>query len=216
MAGAGSKATSVAKATEVENNELELREKALAEKEAELQKKLAEAEKLIEEANSNAKANEEKAKAPSKRRNIDRNEMVKVRNISSGSLVYKSQKTGLTTVWEEYGSEEYLEFGEILTMKASQPRFLNKPWILIEDKDVVEYLGLKKIYDNLIPIDELDAFFYLQPSEIAEKLDVVPQGVKDLVASKARKMIEAGQLYDMRIIKILEEKINVDLSIFAK
>lgn len=147
---------------------------------------------------------------------IDRNELVPCRNVTDGQLIYKSRKTGLTTIWMNYGDTEYLDVGELLTMKASQPRFLNEVWLVIDDDDVVEFLGLKHIYKNLVDIDDIDSFFKKSPAEIEQALTKLPKGLKDTIATRAKKLIESGDLYDNRKISILEEKLNVGLKIFVE
>ncbi|MCY9737436.1 hypothetical protein M5X17_27425 [Paenibacillus alvei] len=146
------------------------------------------------------------------RKEIDRNEMIPCLSVSDGEVTYISKKTGLTTKWGEYGATEYLDVAELLTMKSQQPRFLTEPWIVIEDDDVAEFLGLDKIYANIIDLDELEVFFRLPPHEIEEKLKQVPKGTKDLIAGKAREYVASDVLYDMRVIRVLDKALNIDLA----
>lgn len=142
---------------------------------------------------------------------IDRNEMIPCRNATQGSLIYVSSKTGATILWQEFGDIEYIDYGELLTMRASQPRFINEPWLIIEDEVVAENLSLDKLYAKIVPVDELEGFFSLPIEAIQEKLRILPNGSKNLVADKARELIVAGQLYDIRVIKVLEKELHVDL-----
>jgi hypothetical protein len=152
-----------------------------------------------------------KPKTRAKKKQIDLSELVPCRNITSGMLIYKSTKTGLEATWSEYGDEEYLEVSELLTMKTSQPKFLKEPWLLVDDEEVADYLGLTKMYANLIPVDELDYFFEKDAKEIAEILPLLPKGSRELVADKARKLIEANELDSTKVIRLLEQELKVDL-----
>lgn len=147
---------------------------------------------------------------------VDRNELVLCRNVTDGQLIYKSRKTGLTTIWMNYGDVEYLDVGELLTMKASQPKFLTDVWLVIDDEEVVEFLGLKHIYKNLADIEDIDAFFAKSPNEIREIATKLPKGLKETVGTRARKLIESGELYDNRKISILEETLKIDLKLFIE
>jgi hypothetical protein len=80
-------------------------------------------------------------------------------NITNGILIYKSKKTGMHLQFEKYGDIEYIEFGELLTMKTSSRKFLEEPWILILDEEVVKYLGLEKLYKKLVHPENIDAIF---------------------------------------------------------
>ena len=151
-----------------------------------------------------------------RKKQIDLDMLVPCRNVTDGRLVYKSRKTGLQTIWMSHGDIEYIDVGELLTMKASQPKFLNEPWLVIENDDVVEYLGLKHLYQRLVGTEDLDLFFNKTHTEMAEILDRIPNGTKDAIATRARKLVEEGTLYDNRKIRALEEKLKIDLSLFEK
>lgn len=159
---------------------------------------------------------EKQEKQVMRKKQIDLDMLVPCRNATDGRLIYKSRKTGLQTVWANHGDIEYMDVGELLTMKASQPKFLNEPWLIVEDENVVEYLGLKHLYQRLVDTDDLDSFFNKTHTEIAEILDRIPNGTKDAIATRARKLVEEGTLYDNRKIRILEEKLKIDLSLFEK
>jgi hypothetical protein len=146
-----------------------------------------------------------------KKRIIERDEVVACRNLTSGKLIYISKKTGLETVWSVYGDEEYLEVGELLTMRSSQPKFLKNPWLLIDDEEVVEYLGLKSIYDTILPVDELDSLFDLTVNEVRNILPKLPKGLRDLLAEKARQGIQDGTLNNLQVIRLLEQELKLDL-----
>ncbi len=55
---------------------------------------------------------EVKKPEPPKKKAIDRDTMVSCRNLTSGRLTYISKKTGLETVWSEFGDEEYIDVAE--------------------------------------------------------------------------------------------------------
>jgi hypothetical protein len=154
----------------------------------------------------------EKKAEPVKKKDLDRNMMVSCRSIVQGELTYVSRKTGLETSWANFGDEEYIDLGELMTMKAGQPKFLNNPWIMIDDQDVVEYLGLKAMYDKIVAVDQLDEFFYKQVDEMIEILKKAPKGTRKLIADTARVKVEDGSLDSMRIIKALENELTIDLS----
>lgn len=148
---------------------------------------------------------------PPKKKVIDRDSMVSCRNITSGRLTYISKKTGLETVWSEFGDTEFIDVAELLTMKSSQPKFLKEPWVFIDDEDVAEYLGLKELYKNIIPIEEVDEFFSLSANEARKILPKLPKGMKVLIAEKARQGIQDGSLSNLQLVKLLEQELQVDL-----
>lgn len=147
------------------------------------------------------------------KKQLDRDELVTCRNTRNGSLIYISKKTGIETVWEGFGATEELTIGELMTMKSSQPAFLKNGWLVIEDEDVLDYLKIKKIEDEYLDLDDLDAFFEKNVDEMSKALDVFPQGIKETIATHARKLIEEEKLDSNRVIRLLEDKLKIDLSV---
>jgi hypothetical protein len=184
--------------------------------------KKKETSKIITEGETPKIANEEvsdtETNTRKKIKQIDRNEMIPCRSVTSGQLTYISKRTGLMTIWNDFGVVEYLEYGELISMRAAQPKFLTKPWIIIEDSDVVDSIsGLKELYDSISQVGEdLESFFKRTPSEFESILSTLPNGTKGLIAFKAREMIDNGSLYDMRIINIIDKYLNTGLKDFIR
>jgi len=145
------------------------------------------------------------------KKKIDLNEMIPLKNLTSGSLIYVSKRTGLITEWEKLGDVQYMEWQEVMNMKSSQPRFTNEPWVEIMDEDAVENLGLKSVYEKLVPADELDQFFMKAPKEIEQFLRVAPQGTRKLIGDKAAELVRNRQLVNVLTIKTLERELSIDL-----
>lgn len=148
------------------------------------------------------------------RAKLDMNMEVECRNISNGGLFYRSSKTGAEYLWANHNDVETLSVGELVTMKSSAGRFLNEPWLLIEDEEVVQYLGLTNLYRNLISPEELNAFFKLHPADMEDRLANAPKGTRSLIAEKASEMVsnkENCPLTGAQIHK-LEQVLNIDLS----
>ena len=58
--------------------------------------------------------------------------MVACTNMTSGKLIYiSSRQMGFTIEWEHEGDVEYIELGELVTMRNSQRAFFEKNWIAI-------------------------------------------------------------------------------------
>lgn len=147
-----------------------------------------------------------------KKPSLDKNELIPVMNITNGSLVYQSRKTGMEVKFERYGDIEYLEVGELLTMRSGQRRFLDEPWILIMDNEVVNYLGLDKLYKKLENPQNIDNIFAFDNEAFEEIVKSSPRGYAQLIISRAKIKIKEGTLDSVSKIKILEERFNVELA----
>lgn len=143
---------------------------------------------------------------------IDRNKMVKIRNVTNGTLAWGSPKTNAEFILEGFGTSEWIEVSELITMKSRHPRILTEPWIIIEDDmEVVEFLGLKKVYDKILSVDELQSFFKKSIKDMENALNVIPNGLKTLIASRALQMVVSEELTDTRKIKLLERTLKIKL-----
>lgn len=159
------------------------------------------------------KATTKTTAAPTRKRKkkIDRDEMVLCRNLTSGGLIYKSSRSGVEVVWDNYGDEEWIDVGELLTMKASQPKFLRNGWILVDDEEIAKYLGVKKTYDELANLVDLEEFFKLPAKEAKEILKKLPKGVKDTISEMAKKKISNNTIENLQLLRVLEKELKIDL-----
>jgi hypothetical protein len=152
-------------------------------------------------------------KAPAKKKQIDKDQVVECRSVVSSGLTYVSKRSHMQVDWNKYGDVEYIEVSELMTMKSSQPKFLTEPWIIIDDEDVAEYLGLKQVYEQMIPVESIELFLNTTPLEdLKVALTKAPKGSKELVADKAREMVANKTLFDLRIIEVVNEVLNIDLT----
>lgn len=204
------KKTSTAKVEE--EKKVDINEQLLKQMEA-LQKQIDKMQKELDKKEKKIKQVEDENKeVKRKARQLDRNRRVSVRSVVDGGLTYVSKATGLSTTWSDYGDEHWIEVEELIRMKSSSPAFFKNPYIVIDDEDVVEYLGLQDIYSRIIPVDELDDFFKKDVKEMEDILKKAPRGTKKLIASKSRELVEKGELDSNKVIKMLEEALTIDLS----
>lgn len=168
----------------------------------------------VEKVEENTVETPQPVNKPKKRLEINRDELIPCR-CSMSSLIYVSKRTSEKFEWSEYGDVQYITLGELITMKSTQPRFLKEGWLIVDDEEAIEQLGLSKFYGNLFEIDDIDEFFGLSESEIERILKNMPRGFKNTVAIFARERIESGELDSNRKIKLLEDLLDVDLKIFV-
>ena len=181
-------ATTKAKATPVEPTEVEAQEEATVE-----------APKPIERTK--------------KRLEINRDDLIECRS-AVRNLVYVSKRTSEKFEWSDYGDVQYITLGELIAMKSTQPRMLKEGWLIVDDEEAIEQLGLAKMYGNLFEINDIDEFFGLSESEMKRILNNMPRGFKNSLGNFARERVQSGLLDSNRKIKLLEELLDVDLKIF--
>lgn len=126
---------------------------------------------------------------------------------------FKSNKTNIMYSWIDENDEETMTVAEILNMEAKSKKFLHTPWlIMIEDYDdgetikmIVEALGLEKVYENLVDVEEL---LEKDLCDIEDILNEATEDYKEVVASKIRRKVVDKELRDIILIKELERMLN--------
>jgi hypothetical protein len=142
---------------------------------------------------------------------LKNNDEVTVVNNTVGKLIYISNKTGFQMVLDGYGAIDKIPFGELITMKSSQPKFINDAWLIILDEEAIKQLKLEKQYENIIKPDDLDSFYDLNDKKMGEMLDNMPNQMKETIAKITKQKIENRELNDLFKIKLIEEKLGIEL-----
>lgn len=152
-----------------------------------------------------------KAPAKKKAKTFDPNEYVSVKNGFHGRLYYRNKSTGETFEWSEFGDEVDMTIGELRRARSAQPRFFEENWFIIEDPDLMEYLRVGKYYKTVLNEKGFDELFSTTPEDATIRTTGLSQGQRRSIVYEARKRIEDGSLNDLRLIKALEESLNVNL-----
>jgi hypothetical protein len=86
--------------------------------------------------------------------------------------------------------------------------------IIIEDEDICEEwkADLGALYDNLQQVD-LKELFKLPNRQFVSQLKKLPEGMKSTVQNMAYAMIQEGTLYDLRVIKAIDEILGTELKL---
>ena len=145
------------------------------------------------------------------RRTFQPDDFVTVRNGFQGKLVYKSSKTGEKYTFDGFGDEHEMEIQELKKAKNDSKKFFANNWFLIDDPEVIDYLGVREYYKDALTYEEFDKLADMTAEEIAERLSRVSEGQKMSVAHHAKKMVMDGKIDSMKAIAALEKGLGVTL-----
>ena len=147
-----------------------------------------------------------------KPKQLDPNMYVTVRNGYPGLLIYKSSKTGEKFLFQGFGDEHEIELQELKKAKNDQKAFFINNWFLIDDPEVIEYLGVKQYYKDAFSYDEFEALTTMTADEVREKMRNISKGQRVAVARYARRLITEGRIDSLKVIAALEEGLGVQLT----
>jgi hypothetical protein len=156
-------------------------------------------------------------KAPAKKvKKLADDMMVTVIGNFPGELFYRSPRTQDEWRWA-FGDEDEMSIRELKTMKSSHRRFFEDKWIIFaEDQadDVIKHLKLEKYYsDGISNQDEWDSIFELSIDDLSDIIETATHNEKSLIINLAREKFESGELVNTHIIRLIEEKLNVDIDV---
>ena len=132
-----------------------------------------------------------------------KNEMVEVRNVLDGKVVYVSPKTKLKYKWLEKGDVEILSVEEILAMD-SKKIFLRTPVLVVEDERVIEGLGLGKVYRDIELIENTEKLEELDIDELKEFVEGLSDECKNNLRDEMNKKINNYEIRDYMVVDTLK------------
>lgn len=142
---------------------------------------------------------------------LDPNTIITVKNGFQGSLVYKSKKTQETFIWESFGDEQDMDLQELKNAKNSSKAFFENNWFLIDDPEILEYLGVSQYYKYALSFNNFDELFNKEPNEIQSIISKLSTGQKKSLAYRAKQLINDGDIDSRRVITALEESLGIEL-----
>ena len=195
-----------------------------AEKQAQIEKEIearirAEYEEKLKNATLNTDNNTETIVKPKKTTRIPLDTIVTVVCNTIGGATYISKKaSGYIVEWEDFGSEEYMELGELVAMRNTDRRFFEDNWIVLEDTDeydamqLYEFLKVSKYYTNVFTSRNIDELFSYSKDKIAKTISTLSRGMKETIAARAKQKLDENTL-DKNIIDILESSLGIQFTI---
>ena len=176
-------------------------------------KKTAQVDEAVEIAESEVV--EEVVKATPKKVNKpkhDPNELILCRSVRFGELRLIGPKTHMPYSWANEGDFREVEYQDLVSWRALHSPYLFKPMIIIEDEDICEEwkTDLGELYETLQQVD-LKGMFKLPQRQFVSQLKKLPDGMKSTVQNMAYSMIQDGTLYDLRIIRAIDEILGTEL-----
>lgn len=136
---------------------------------------------------------------------------IECRSVTGGTLILVGPKTHLQYTWEDYGDTAWVEYQDLQALQSRKSNFLTKPRFIIEDDTLVEQWGamLKPIY-NKVTEDTIESLFELPLDKFKAQLNIVPDGLKDAIKTKAVQMIDSEELYDIRKVREIDAAWGTD------
>ena len=141
---------------------------------------------------------------------IQENDYVTIRNVSTGSVVVGTRNNEY--ILENEGDIERVQFNELRSLKNAHPKFFTIPLIVIDDEKAVKKLGLEKLYSELAYLNDLKTFFENNyEDEIVQKLNKLSDFSRMQVFEKLKQMVKDKTFIDMDVRELIKKHYTIDI-----
>lgn len=200
------------KAETVDNNVIEMLLKEIAELKAKVNEQ--------EESKSKEEVEKKKVKETKKIGKVNLKDLmeveVEVERVLDGigDIVYVDKNTGCEYTWTEKGATEYMTVEVLRRMNNKSSLFLKSPWLkIVDNDDVVEALGLTKLYKNLSLVEDVNTIIELEDFEITNLIKELPNEYKNILSTNVLSKILSGELNNINEIRRLERLLGKEFSV---
>ena len=139
--------------------------------------------------------------------------LIGVKSITFGGLTYKSKTNNAIFRWNQIGAVEYMTVAQLNEMNNYKTDFLRKPLVNLLDERAIKKFRLTPVYENVAKINNLTAIFNSDMQTISNVIDdALRVNMRDILISKVRQMYRNKKLKDIEVIRLLEQKLQFDLS----
>ena len=143
---------------------------------------------------------------------LPKDTIIPVKSMTFGRLNYFT-RAGAPYWWQKIGDVTNMTIAAIEEMNNYNRDYLHKPMVILMDERAVKYFRLKEVYENVAKINNLKSLFKQDIGTISKTIDaVLDVNMRDILIAKVRTMYKNGTLKDIKIIRLLERKLQYDLS----
>lgn len=182
--------------------------------EAESEIEVTEAEDVVDKKEEKERKTVSEKVIPKKKR--DAEDWIPCKSICVGRTFFIGPKSEAPYEFGYKGEVVDVEYRDIVAAIHHNSSIFFKPFIMIEDQDVVdEFPKLKKLYESLYDVGEIEDIFKLRPTQMLKKLKELPAGYVDSVKNTAATMIADGSLDSVKTIQALDDFFGTKLMLMT-
>lgn len=143
---------------------------------------------------------------------LPNNYVVRVKSITFGGLTYKSRSTNAVLRWNQIGAVQDMTIAELNEMNNYKTDFLRKPLVILMDEKAIKKFRLTPVYENVAKINNLAEVFESDMVTIEKIIDdAIRVNMRDVLISKVRQMYKTDRLTNVKILKLLQDKLQFDI-----
>lgn len=130
------------------------------------------------------------------------------------NVVYEDSRTGNYYEWSEIGHCEDMTFDEVKNMHRKHKTYFNDMWLKPLDERVIKKLGLSRTYDKYNFLVDESNYTNDNIDEVLDGLSSAPASLKIAIVNRIKDMVADGTVSDIKVVRKLEKRLDIDLISF--
>ena len=127
------------------------------------------------------------------------------------AVYYTCPVTFETFSWLEVGDTQEMTFKQLRIINAKYPRYFTEKWLLPNDGTVMKKLHLDKIYATKVNRADMKRFCGDDIKDVEELLSGLDSNAKTELTPKIVKYVKDGKIANVKMIRLLEKKLGIEL-----
>lgn len=128
------------------------------------------------------------------------------------NVSYKDNKNNDFYEWNNVGHEEIMTYSALKDMNRNYKTYFRDLWLKPSDARVIKAFCLESTHKNYAALMSGDLYTSDNLDAIKEKFEALPdKGIKTTVVSKIKDMVSNGEISDVKVVKLLEKMLQIDL-----
>ena len=141
------------------------------------------------------------------------------KSVCAGKLLYEGRKSKIVYEFSNIGDTEYVEFQDLRASALSKADMLYKPYIMIDDEDVLKdkaFSKLNELYENLYDDEDIEILLDMPTKKFEKELKLIPVGMRSTVATIISTRIREGSFDSYNKAKIVDDLCGTDLCLLLQ
>lgn len=132
------------------------------------------------------------------------------------NVVYEDKRTSEYYQWDAAGQVETMTFDAVKAMHRKYKTYFNDMWLKPLDERVIKKLGLTRTYEKYDFLMDKSNYTTKNIDAVLDGLSSASSGLKIAVVNRIKDMIEEGVVTDVKVIRKIEKRLDIDLISFLE
>lgn len=132
------------------------------------------------------------------------------------NVSYKDSRTGDFYIWDKVDHCEYMTFEVLKNMWRNSKGYFKNMWLKPLDDRVINKFGLESIFKNYEFLMDASNYTRANINKVCDVISSTPNELKYSIFNKIKDLVVSGEIVDIHVIRFLEKRLDLDLTVFVE